>query len=119
MPTPISTKRLMAALVPATGDPRDLTLGPTTDPNSAKNQSPVMGDHAFYTYCVPGAVYEAKDGTQWDIENVADTGYVRIRNRWHPREEVTLHMTEVRKTIYAWIEPVQQIVPELIGESAN
>ena len=110
---------LIAALVPAAPVDKELTLGPTTDPSTAKNQSPVLGDHAFYTYYVPGAVFEAKDGTQWDIENIADTGYARIRNRWYPREEVTLHTEDIRKTIHAWIEPVQQLVPELIGESAK
>ena len=68
---------------------------------------------------MPGAVFEAKDGSQWDIENVADTGYVRIRNRWYPREEITLHLSDLRKTIHAWIEPVQQVVPELLVETAD
>lgn len=112
-------KRLLAALVPAAGDKEDLTLGPTTDPETAKSQSPVLGDHAFYTYFAPGAVFEAKDGTQWDVENIADTGYCRIRNRWHPREEITLHTADLRKTIHAWIEPVYQVVPELLGEEAK
>ena len=119
MPMTIPIKSLMAALVPAVKDPKELTLGPSTSPNTAQNQSPVLGDHAFFTYFVPGAVFEAKDGTQWDIENIADTGYARIRNRWYPREEVTLHSSDIRKTIYAWIEPVQQIVPELIGETGK
>jgi hypothetical protein len=116
----ISAQSLIAALVPAaTEEDQELTLGPTKDPASAKNQSPVLGDHAFYTYYVPGAAFEAKDGTHWDIENIADTGYARIRNRWYPREEVTLRTSELRKIIHAWIEPVQQIVPELLGDSAN
>ena len=112
MTAPLAVKTLLAALVPASGE-ADLTLGPTTSPNAAKSQSPALGDHAFYTYCVPGAVFEAKDGSQWDIENVADTGYVRIRNRWYPREEITLHLSDLRKTIHAWIEPVEQVVPRL------
>ena len=70
-------KRLLAALVPAAGDQEVSDTKP--DPEAAKNQSPVLGDHAFYTYFVPGAVFEAKDGTQWDVENIADTGYTRIR----------------------------------------
>lgn len=118
MTAPLAVKTLLAALVPASGE-ADLTLGPTTSPNAAKSQSPALGDHAFYTYCVPGAVFEAKDGSQWDIENVADTGYVRIRNRWYPREEITLHLSDLRKTIHAWIEPIQQVVPELLVETAD
>lgn len=116
MTATLPTKTLLAALVPANGEREDLTLGPTTKPGAAKNQNPAQGDHAFYTYFAPGAVFEAKDGTEWDIENIADTGFVRIRNRWHPREEVTLHTADLRKTIHAWIEPVQQIVPELEEE---
>lgn len=116
----IPAASLIAALVPAApAEDEKLTLGPTKDPSVAKNQSPVLGDHAFYTYYVPGAAYEAKDGTHWDIENIADTGYARIRNRWYPREEVTLHTSDIRKTIHAWIEPVQQLVPELLGETAK
>jgi len=118
MTASLTPKLLLAALVPASGE-TDLTLGPTTGPNAAKNQSPAMGDHAFYTYLVPGAVFEAKDGTQWDIENIADTGYVRIRNRWYPREEITMHTSDLRKTIHAWVEPVQQVVPELLVEDAK
>ena len=118
MTASLVVKILLATLVPAS-EKTDLTLGPTTSPNAAKSQSPALGDHAFYTYCVPGAVFEAKDGSQWDIENVADTGYVRIRNRWYPREEITLHLSDLRKTIHAWIEPIQQVVPELLVETAK
>ena len=119
MSTAIPVAKLIAALVPVDTEDKDLTLGPTTDPNVAKSQSPVLGDHAFYTYYVPGAAFEAKDGSQWDVENIADTGYARIRNRWYPREEVTLHTEDIRKTIHAWIEPIYQLVPELLGESAK
>ena len=108
---------LIAALVPAGGEQE--APGSAPSPNALKDQSPSMGDHVFYTYFVPGAVFEAKDGTQWDIENIADTGYVRIRNRWYPREEVTMHTSDLRKVIHAWIEPVQQVVPELLVEDSK
>lgn len=105
-------KQLLAALVPVSEDA--LTLGPTKPIGTSQDQSPVGGDHAFYTYFVPGAVFEAKDGTIWDVENIADTGFARIRNKWYPREERTLPQHKIREVIHAWIEPVQQLVPPLV-----
>lgn len=113
MTKPIPAAMLLAALVPAAGEPGDLSLGPTAKPGEANAGNPAKGDHAFYTYCVPGARFEAQDGTHWEIENIADTGYVRIRNLWYPREELTIPMTQLRETIHAWIEPVEQVVPRL------
>ena len=46
-------------------------------------------------------------------ENIADTGFIRIRNRWYPREELTVPTQRIRETIHAWVEPVQQLVPSL------
>ena len=112
------SKSFLSALVPISESKENLTLGPTKNPAGEKAQSPVLGDHAFYTYCVPGAVFQAKDGTYWDLEDVPGTGYVRIRNRFYPREEVTCHISDLRRTIHAWVEPVQQIVPELVAEKA-
>ena len=107
MPMPV--KALMAALVPVAEE----TPVPPEKPQDLKDQSPMAGDPLFYTYCVPGAVFQAKDGTIWDLENIADTGYVRIRNKWYPRQERTCLLSDLRKFIRAWIEPVQQIVPDL------
>ena len=109
----------LVSIAEPSDDKENLTLGPTKTPGGAKSESPVLGDHAFYTYLVPGAVFQAKDGTYWDIENVADTGYCRIRNKFYPREEVTCHVSDIRRTIHAWVDPVQQIVPELVAEKAE
>jgi len=116
------SKSHLSALVPIaetkSDEKENLTLGPTKGPLGGKNDNPALGDHAFYTYCVPGAVFQAKDGTYWDLEDVQGMGYVRIRNKFYPREEITCHVSDVRRTIHAWVEPVQQIVPELVSESA-
>lgn len=109
---PVSAKSLMASLEPVSTEAEPV-LGPTTKPGTANMDNPTLGDHAFYTYLIPGAVFEAKDGTQWDIEHIADTGFIRIRNRWYPREELTIPTQRVRETIHAWVEPVQQLVPSL------
>lgn len=111
---PATTKQLMAALVPVLKDDEQ-TLGPTKkNPNAEAAMSPIGGDSLFYTYLVPGAVFQSKDGEYWDVENVADTGYIRIRNKYYPRQEATRHSSEIRKSIHAWVEPIQQIVPELV-----
>lgn len=106
---PMSTKVLMAALVPVS----EPEIPEPQGESEARTQSPVAGDPLFYTYCVPGAVIQAKDGTIWDLENIADTGFVRIRNKWYPRQERTLTQAALRKFIAAWIEPVQVTVPDL------
>jgi hypothetical protein len=121
----IPVKSLVAALVPVDKDA--LTLGPTKDPNSPNAQSPVGGDHAFYTYCVPGARFQAQDGTTWDLETVTDFGTARIRNLWYPREERTISVVpggpipglSLRETIDRWIEPVDQAVPRLESKDAK
>jgi hypothetical protein len=113
-------KNLLASLVSIAGlEPVELTLGPTKpDSNSPDNMSPVGGDHAFYTYFVPGAIFQAKDGSSWQIESIPaeGNGFCRIRNVWYPREEATIPQAQIRKTIDMWIYPVIQVVPVLSPE---
>jgi hypothetical protein len=110
-------KNLLASLVSVAGlEPVELTLGPTKPDNgAADNLSPIKGDHAFYTYFVPGAVFQAKDGSTWIIENLPaeGAGYCRIRNVWYPREEATVLQQWIRDAIDMWIYPVIQVVPVL------
>lgn len=114
------TKTLVASLVAAAGiETEDLTLGPTAGTTSAAADSPISGDHAFFTYCAPGATFQAHDGTYWILENISDTGFARIRNIWYPREEATVPLHNVRQSIYAWVEPIQQIVPPLSEDASD
>lgn len=77
--------------------------------------SPVDGDQAFYTYFVPGAIFQAKDGSSWQVENLPTegSGLCRIRNIWYPREEATIPQQKIRETIDMWIYPVIQVVPAI------
>jgi hypothetical protein len=106
----------MHKLVAAIGDlvkAEPLTLGPTVNDLEASKDSPIGGDHTFYTYFVPGAIFQAKDGTIWHLETVNDFGMCRIRNAWYPREEATIPVADIRRSIDSWIVPVQQKVTDL------
>lgn len=118
-------KKILASLASVAGlepidvkiDMTDLTSGPSKpDKYSPAQDSPVGGDHAFYTYFVPGAIFQAKDGSMWLIENLPTegNGFVRIRNVWYPREEATIPQQRVRETIDMWVYPQIQAVPALV-----
>ena len=116
-------KNLVATLVAAAGiSTEELTLGPTANPTELATDSPIGGDHSFYTYFVPGAIFQAKDGSTWQVEHITDNELARIRNTWYPREEATLSPSAIRASIEAWISPVQQTVaplPDLPFPSEN
>lgn len=107
-------KNLVATLVAAAGiSTEELTLGPTANPTELATDSPIGGDHSFYTYFVPGAIFQARDGSTWLIEAMEANGLARIRNTWYPREEATLAPAAIRASIESWISPVQQRVTPL------
>lgn len=89
----------------------DLTIKP--DDQTSVLDSPISGDSTFYTYFVPGAVFQAKDGSSWHVESITDQGFVRIRNVWYPRQEATVPTASVRRSIDSWISPIQQKVDPL------
>jgi hypothetical protein len=109
-----ASKSLVATLVAAAGiDAEELTLGPTANETELATDSPIGGDHSFYTYFVPGAIFQARDGSSWMIEAMEANGLARIRNVWYPREEATLAPAAIRASIDCWISPVQQAVAPL------
>lgn len=114
-------KTLLSSLISAAGlEPVELDINKTvTEPNPADINSPVGGDHAFFTYFVPGAIFQAKDGSTWQVEAIPaeSSGMCRIRNVWYPREEATIPQTRVRETIDMWVYPVTQVVPTLSKEN--
>jgi hypothetical protein len=74
--------------------------------------SPIMGDVDFFTYLIPGAVFEAHDGSQWTITAYDWDGRVEIQNRWYPRQIANISTNDVRRSIAMWVEPVNVKVPD-------
>lgn len=87
------------------------TLGPAADKDSADALSPTDGDHQFFTYLIPGAVWQALDGSIWVVEEITPNGLYNCKNQWYPREWKMMTRDEIRNTIEAWIDPVLQHVP--------
>jgi hypothetical protein len=100
------------------GDPDDTRIstfvqfqpnpGNTLLPNPL---SPLQGDEIFFAYMIPGAAFQARDGSQWNIIDYPWIGYVQIENRWYPRLQGRVSINDVRRSIEQWIEPIQQYVP--------
>jgi hypothetical protein len=102
------------------GDPDDTAISTFAQfrPNPHSEQipnplSPIQGDEVFFMYLYPGAVFQAHDGSQWFIEDYSYSGAVDITNRWYPRMNAIVSVYDVRRSIAAWIEPVQQTVPPM------
>ena len=70
-----------------------------------------MGDADFFTYLIPGAVFEAHDGSQWLITAYDWDGRVEIENRWYPRQIANVSTNDVRRSISMWVEPVNVKIP--------
>ncbi len=73
--------------------------------------SPIEGDEVFFAYMMPGAIFQAHDGSQWWILGYDYRGQVEIENRWYPRIHAQVSVYDVRRSIDQWIEPIQQTVP--------
>jgi hypothetical protein len=84
---------------------------PGVQEQMANPLSPIMGDQDFYTYMIPGAVFEANDGSQWLITAYEWDGRVELENRWYPRMIGNVSVNDVRRSIAMWIEPVNVKVP--------
>jgi hypothetical protein len=101
------------------GDPMDQPISAFAQfwPNVGSMQmpnplSPVEGDACFFTYMVPGAVFQSHDGQQWDVLDYNGGAYgVHIQNRWYPRLMAWVNLDDVRRSIHSWVEPVQVVVP--------
>jgi hypothetical protein len=101
------------------GDPYDTYIstfsqfGPNPGNSLIPNDlSPTGGDDMFYMYLIPGAKFQAKDGSQWLIVDYMSEGTVELENVWYPRLRPIISIQQLRKTISAWIEPVQVTIPE-------
>jgi hypothetical protein len=86
-------------------------LGPAADKDAPGALNPTGGDHLFYTYLIPGAAWQALDGSQWIIEEITANDIYVCKNWWYPREIKRMRRNEIRKTIESWIDPVLQHVP--------
>jgi hypothetical protein len=74
--------------------------------------SPISGDDVFWLGCIAGAKFQDKNGQQWVITHLDFDGNVVIENVWYPRLTPHVSIYDIRRSIYAWIEPIQQVVPE-------
>jgi hypothetical protein len=84
---------------------------PTTSENQPNPLSPVSGDETFYSFLIPGAVFQAHDGSQWEVLTYEWNGRVEIENRWYPRIHANVPVADVRRSIHSWVDPVQIKVP--------
>jgi hypothetical protein len=106
------------ALQALVGDPQDSRISTFAQfkPNPGGVElpdmnSPTQGDDCFTTYLWPGAKFEDKNRTQWQIENYGSPDEIEITNVWYPRQNLVVGIDAIRSSIYAWIEPIYQIVP--------
>jgi len=100
------------------GDPDDhrTSWAIQTKPNPGVLQlpnplSPVEGDEMFFMYMIPGATFQAHDGSQWTILEYTWDGAVHIENRWYPRLNAIVSIDHVRQSISQWVDPIQITVP--------
>lgn len=100
------------------GDNKDEAISTFSQfaPNPGNSQkanplSPVEGDDIFFTYMIPGAIFQAHDGSLWNILDYEWDGRVEIENVWYPREHAQVSLDDIRRSIHAWVTPVQQTVP--------
>lgn len=112
--TPNSNPDLQAIV----GDPHDTRTSTFAQfkPNPGSMQlpnpmSPIEGDEVFFAYMIPGATFQSRDGSQWNILDYPFQGMVQIENRWYPRIQGQVSLNDVRRSIEQWIEPIQQFIP--------
>lgn len=72
--------------------------------------SPIEGDEMFFAYMIPGAKFQARDGSQWNILDYPWQGIVHIENVWYPRINAQVSLNDVRRSIEQWVEPVQVFI---------
>lgn len=101
------------------GDPDDSvsSWASQSKPNPQNGQidnplSPLQGDDMFFTYIVPGAVFQSRDGNQFEILTPIENNRVRICNRWYPRRQAEVSLGDIRRSIVAIVEPVQLSFPD-------
>ncbi len=100
------------------GDPTDTRTSTFAQfhPNPGTMQlpnplSPIEGDEIFFAYMLPGAVFQAHDGSEWNILFYDGADSIQIENRWYPRISWFVSIGDIRRSIHQWIEPITQTVP--------
>ncbi len=100
------------------GDPADTRISTFVQfkPNPGTMQmpnplSPIEGDEVFFSYLIPGAVFQAHDGSEWWIESYTSPNQIEITNRWYPRTSPIVSINDIRRSIHQWVEPITQTVP--------
>lgn len=100
------------------GDPDDYRTSTFAQfkPNPGNMQlpnplSPIEGDEIFFSYMIPGAKFQARDGSQWSILDYPYQGIVHIENVWYPSLNAQVNLNDVRRSIEQWVEPIQQFIP--------
>jgi hypothetical protein len=74
--------------------------------------SPTEGDDIFFTGLMPGSRFQSRDGQWWDILEYEWEGKVLIQNTWRPMLQAAVSVQDVRRSIYCWLEPFTQVVPD-------
>ena len=99
------------------GDPDDTRSSPFAQfkPNPGNTQlpnplSPIEGDEMFFAYMIPGAKFQARDGSQWNILDYPWQGIVHIENVWYPRINAQVSLNDIRRSIEQYVEPVQVFI---------
>jgi hypothetical protein len=100
------------------GDPNDSRTSTFVQfkPNPGSMQlpnplSPIEGDEIFFAYLIPGAIFQAHDGTEWWIDSYTAPDEISISNRWYPRINAFVSIDDIRRSIHQWVEPITQTVP--------
>ena len=100
------------------GDPNDSRTSTFVQfkPNPGSMQlpnplSPIEGDEIFFAYLIPGAIFQAHDGTEWWIDSYTAPDEISISNRWYPRINAFVSINDIRRSIHQWVEPITQTVP--------
>lgn len=74
-------------------------------------QSPIEGDDIFFTYMIPGSIFQDHNGHQWMIQNYTGPDAVEIYDIWYPHRAPIVSLNDVRRSIHQWTSPVTQTVP--------
>ena len=100
------------------GDPDDARISPMTQfkPNPGGTplpdpNDPLQGDAAFFSLLIPGAIFADKNGQEWWIESYGSPDQIEITNRWYPRLGGCVSVADVRRSVYAFLEPWFFVVP--------
>ena len=118
---PIELKKLASSLADLAGISEEsptnepvswiAQMSPNTSEQVPNPLSPVSGDETFFSFLIPGATFQAHDGSQWNILAYEWNGRVEIENRWYPRVYANVPVADVRRSIDAWVDPVYVKVP--------